>query len=119
MSMRAAYHLAFAVFSVGTVATPTMAPNVGDPVTTTSAIPSHAIPDAVRNFAADLSARLNVNREGSLVVSLNHGMSIGESLPESVEVHPIPKHETYRYALVDGHRVIVDAASRKIVYVIQ
>jgi hypothetical protein len=36
-----------------------------------------------------------------------------------VELHPIPKHETYRYALVDGHCVIVDATSRKIVYVIQ
>lgn len=85
--MRAAYRLALAVFSVGAVATPTMAPNVVDPATTTSAIPSHAIPDAVRNIAADLSAQLNVNREGSLVVSLNQGMSIGESLPESVEVH--------------------------------
>lgn len=117
--MRAAYHLAFAVFSVGTVATPTVAPNAIDPITTASEIPSHAIPDAVRNIAADFAVRLNGNQEGSPTLSLNQGMSIGKSLPESVEVHPIPKHETYRYALVDGHRVIVDAVSRKIVYVIQ
>lgn len=117
--MRAAYHLAFVVFSVGAVATPTMAPTMIEPLATASTISSQAIPDVVRNVTADLPLRLNVNREGSPALSSNHGMSIGESLPESVEVHPIPKHETYRYALVDGQRVIVDAVSRKIVYVIQ
>jgi hypothetical protein len=119
MSMRAAYHLAFAVFSVGTVATPTTAPNATDPITTTSALQSHAIPDAVRNIAADLSAGLNAKQESSPAIHLDQGISVGESLSELVELHPIPKHETYRYAVVDGHRVIVDATSRKIVYVIQ
>jgi hypothetical protein len=119
MSMRAAYHLAIAVFSVGTVASPTPAPNVTDPITTTSAIQSHAIPDTVRNIAADLSARLNAKQESSAAIHLDQGMSVGESLSELVELHPIPKHETYRYAVLDGHRVIVDATSRKIVYVIQ
>jgi hypothetical protein len=117
--MRAAYHLAFAVFSVGTVVTPTTAPNATDPITTSSAIQSHAIPDAVRNIAADVSASLNVKRESSLAPSYDQQISVGESLSELVELYPIPKHETYRYAVVDGHRVIVDATSRKIVYIIQ
>jgi len=117
--MRAAYHLALLVFSVGTVATPTTAPKVIDPLVTASTGSSQAIPDVVRNVTADLSARLNVNRESSPALFSSHWMSVGESLPETVEVYPIPKHETYRYALVDGQRVIVDAVSRKIVYVIQ
>jgi hypothetical protein len=117
--MRAAYHLAFAVFSVGTVATPTTAPNATDPSTTTAAIQSHAIPDSVRNIAADVSASLNEKRERPLSPSYGQRISVGESLSELIELYPIPKHETYRYAVVDGHRVIVDATSRKIVYVIQ
>ncbi|QRM30231.1 DUF1236 domain-containing protein [Microvirga sp. VF16] len=117
--MRAAYHLAFAVFSVGTVAAPTTVPNAPDPTTATSSIQSHPIPDTVRNIAADLSARLNAGQENFPVAALDRGISPGESLSETIELYPIPKHETYRYAVVDGHRVIVDATSRKIVYVIQ
>jgi hypothetical protein len=117
MSMRAAYHLAFAVFSVGTVATPTTAPNATDPVATTSAIQSHAIPDVVRNIATDFSARLNAKQERA-EGHIDQKISIGESLSELIELHPIPKHETYRYAEVNGHRLVVDATSRKIVYVI-
>jgi hypothetical protein len=44
---------------------------------------------------------------------------VGETLPEAVALHFIPKHETYRYAVVNDRRVIVDAASRKVVYVIR
>lgn len=117
--MRVAYHLAFAVFSVGTIAAPTTAPNATGPITATSSIQSHAIPDAVRNIAADLSSRLSARQENSPAADLDQEISIGESLSDSVELYPIPKHETYRYAAVGGHRVIVDATSRKIVYVIQ
>ncbi|WP_262267928.1 MULTISPECIES: DUF1236 domain-containing protein [Microvirga] len=117
--MRAAYHLAFAVFSVGTIATPTTAPNATDPLATASVNPSHAIPEAVRTMAADLSARLTVGLERSPTTSVAQGTSVGDSLSETIELRPIPKHETYRYAVVDGRRVIVDATSRKIVYVIQ
>ena len=115
--MRVAYHLALAVFSVGTVATPTTAPNATAPVTT-SMFQSHGIPDVVRNVAAEVSARLNKRQEGS-APHVEQRVSVGDSLSDSVELHPISRHETYRYAVVDGHRLIVDAASRKIVYVIQ
>ena len=46
-------------------------------------------------------------------------LGIGEVLPEGVELHPVPRHQSYQYALVQGHRVIVDAASRQIVYIIR
>ncbi len=117
--MRAAYRLAFIVFSVGAVAAPAMAPTVIEPLATASAISSQAIPDVVRNVATDLTLLLNASLEGSPMLSPSRLISVGESLPVAVEVYPIPKHETYRYALLDGQRVIVDAASRKVVYVIQ
>lgn len=45
--------------------------------------------------------------------------AVGEVLPEGTELHMIPRHESYRYAVVQGQRAIVDAASRQIVYIIR
>jgi len=116
--MKAAYHLALAVFSVGAVAAPATAPNVTDPITA-SVFQVHVIPDVVRNVAAEVSTRLGADQDGSAATRVKHQIAVGESLSDSVELHPIPKHETYRYAVIDGHRLVVDATSRKIVYVIQ
>lgn len=44
---------------------------------------------------------------------------IGDMLPEGAALYVVPRHESYRYTIVNGHRVIVDAASRQVVYVIQ
>jgi Protein of unknown function (DUF1236) len=115
--MRAAYHLAFAIVSVGAIATPTTAPNATDPQTAASA--NQVIPALVRSIAADISSQLNAGRGSSPVAGLDHVISVGGTLPESVELYPISQHETYRYAVVDKRRVIVDTASRKVVYVIQ
>ncbi|MXQ10418.1 DUF1236 domain-containing protein [Microvirga makkahensis] len=46
-------------------------------------------------------------------------LGVGEVLPEGAELYPVPQHESYRYAIVQGHRLIVDAASRQIVYIIR
>ena len=111
--MRAAYHLAFAAFSLGAVAMPTTAPNA-----TNTAIFLTDMPEAVRAIAADFSAKLNA-REFSSDIRFGRSLSVGESLPETVELHSIPNHESYRYAVVDDHRFVVDAMSRKVVYVIR
>ncbi|WP_201829937.1 DUF1236 domain-containing protein [Microvirga zambiensis] len=111
--MRAASYLAFAVFSLGAAAMPTTAPNA-----TNTARSLTEIPEAVRNIAADFSARLNA-RELASEAGFGRGLSVGESLPDTVELHSIPNHETYRYAVVDDHRFVVDAMSRKVVYVIR
>jgi len=111
--MRAAYYLAFAVFSLGAVAMPSTAPNA-----TSAATFLTEIPDAVRTIAMDLSARLNTG-DSSFETLLGSKLTVGESLPETVELHSIPNHETYRYAVVDDHRFVVDAMSRKVVYVIR
>jgi hypothetical protein len=118
--MRAAYHLALVVFSVGTIATPTTAPNAthqaGPPM---SANQQHALLDATRNIAADTPVRSNSRHAPALASHFSRGALIGETLPEDAELHPIQHHETYRYAVVSSHRVIVDAASRRIVYVVR
>ena len=118
--MRAAYHVAFAVFSVGTVATPTTAPNATDGAGASSpTVQQHAVLDAARSIPADFLIRPRLKQEASLSLPLDLGASVGETLPETLELHRIPQHETYHYAVVNDRRVIVDAASRKIVYVIQ
>lgn len=117
--MRAAYHLAFAVFSVGTVATPTTAPNATNHAGALLSAPQqHALLDAVSGIGADFSARPHRRPDFSEPVRTDQGASIGETLPDDIDLYPIPRHETYRYAVVNKHRVIVDAASRRIVYVV-
>lgn len=46
-------------------------------------------------------------------------LDVGEVLPEGMTLHAVPRHESYRYAVLQGQRVIVDAASRQIVYIIR
>jgi hypothetical protein len=119
--MRAASYLAFAMFSISTVAVPSTAPNATDRTASWASVTHHrAIIDAARGIASDLAARQPVRlRVLSAMSQDSRGTSIGETLPDAIELHPIPKHETYRYAVVNDHRVIVDAASRKVVYVVQ
>jgi hypothetical protein len=118
--MRAAYHLAIAVFSVGTIATPTVGPSAtyqaGPPV---SANQQHASLEATRNNATEAPTRDASGQNTILASHFSRGALIGETLPEEIDLHPIPRHETYRYAVMDDHRVIVDAASRRIVYVVR
>jgi hypothetical protein len=116
--MRAAYHLAFAVFSVGTVATPTTAPEATNHAGALLTVPQpHRLLDAV-SIPADLSAQSRSQQDASVPVNVDQSASIGETLRDDIDLHPIPRHETYRYAVVNKHRVIVDAASRRIVYVV-
>lgn len=46
-------------------------------------------------------------------------LQIGDVIPEGAVLYVVPRHESYRYTIVDGRRVIVDAASRQVVYIIQ
>ncbi len=118
--MRAAYHLAIAVFSVGAVATPTTAPNAthqaGPPMPGGQ---QHASLDPARNIAAAAAIGDGSQPNATLASHFSRGALIGETVPEEVDLHPIPRHETYRYAVMNDHRVIVDATSRRIVYVVR
>jgi len=44
---------------------------------------------------------------------------VGTVLPETVELHTIPKYKTYRFAVINHQRVIVDPHSRKVVKIIE
>ena len=47
-------------------------------------------------------------------------VKLGESLPETVELHPIDVPDVkYRYVVVDGQTVLVDPETRRIVQVIE
>jgi hypothetical protein len=49
----------------------------------------------------------------------NQRLAVGKVLSETVALYPVPRHESYRYAVVQGQRAIVDAASRRIIYIIR
>lgn len=44
---------------------------------------------------------------------------VGQPLPETVVVTPIPDDPNYAYAIVNDQRVIVEPSSRKVIQVIQ
>jgi Protein of unknown function (DUF1236) len=64
-----------------------------------------AIPASVLGFVA--------TAPGPSVV-IEQPIVVGEPLPDRVRVRPIPRSE-YRYAVVNGQRVIVDPTTRRIV----
>ncbi len=43
---------------------------------------------------------------------------VGEPLPTTVELRPVPQYTEYRYAVVNDRRVIVDPRTRRVVKII-
>jgi hypothetical protein len=43
---------------------------------------------------------------------------VGEPLPATVELRPVPNYTQYRYAVVNDRRVIVEPRTRKIIKII-
>ncbi len=60
---------------------------------------------------SSLPAQPSVVYDGPVVV--------GEPLPQTVAIYPVPKYPDYEYAIVNHHRVIVDRNSHRIVRVIE
>jgi hypothetical protein len=46
-------------------------------------------------------------------------VEVGTELPQTVELYPIPKYDTYEYAVVNHERVIVDHRTGRVVQVIK
>jgi len=65
------------------------------------------IPNAVIN---------SVPRERSVVV--RERVVVGEPLPETVVLRPVPRHTEYRYAVVNDRRVIVEPRTRRVIRII-
>jgi hypothetical protein len=57
-----------------------------------------------------------VPRDRSVVVE--DRVVVGEPLPATVELRPVPSHTEYRYAVVNDRRVIVEPRTRKVIKII-
>lgn len=67
-------------------------------------------PDEVRTY---------VMHEDVPSVRVEREVVVGSELPDTVAVHPVPKYETYSYAVVNDRRVIVEAKTRKVIQVVE
>jgi len=52
-------------------------------------------------------------------VTMEEPVAIGEPLPASVEVRPVPGYTDYRYAVVNNQRLIVDPHTRRVIRVVE
>ncbi|WP_052954544.1 DUF1236 domain-containing protein [Microvirga vignae] len=123
--MRILLILIFAVFSLGAMATFEGArktpDNSGSKLANAQTGTLTGAVSFVRKAKAHLSAdgRAQTWSEPSARGQDTPRLQIGDVPPEGAVLYVVPRHESYRYTIVNGRRVIVDAASRQIVYVIE
>ena len=55
---------------------------------------------------------------GEPSVTIRERVVVGEPLPETVVLRPVPSYTEYRYAVVNDRRVIVEPRTRRIVKII-
>jgi Protein of unknown function (DUF1236) len=51
-------------------------------------------------------------------VTYSQPVVVGEVLPQTVTIYPVPQQRQYEYAIINNHKVIVEPATRRIVRVI-
>jgi len=51
-------------------------------------------------------------------VAVRERVVVGEPLPSTVELRPVPRYSDYRYAVVNDRRVIVEPRTRKVIKII-
>jgi uncharacterized protein DUF1236 len=59
-----------------------------------------------------------VQRDTTPSVSVQERIVVGEAVPATVQLRPVPQHTEFRYAYVNNSRVIVDSRSNKVVKII-
>jgi hypothetical protein len=52
-------------------------------------------------------------------VTIEEPIVVGEPVPAAVEVRPVPGYVDYRYAVVNGQRLIIDPRTRRVIRVIE
>lgn len=55
---------------------------------------------------------------GEPSVTVRERVVVGEPLPETVVLRPVPSHTEYRYAVVNQRRVIVEPRTRRVIKII-
>jgi hypothetical protein len=68
------------------------------------------IPNAVIN---------SIDEERAPSVVVRERVVVGEPLPETVVLRPVPRYSEYRYAVVNDRRVIVDPRTRRVIKIIE
>jgi hypothetical protein len=46
-------------------------------------------------------------------------VAVGEPMPDTVAVYPVPDYDAYSYTVIGGRRVIIDRRTRRIVRIIE
>lgn len=63
--------------------------------------------------------RTYVTRETVPSVTVTEKVAVGEPLPATVVLRPVPSHAEYSFAVVNNQRVIVEPQSRKVITIIE
>ncbi len=69
--------------------------------------------------ALEPEVRTYVQRERVPSVRVDREVIVGEPLPSQVRLHSVPRHPKYRFAMVNGQRVIVEPQSRRVIEIIE
>src|SRR3981081_4175010 len=57
----------------------------------------------------------SIQGERAPSVRIQESVVVGEPLPRTVELRPVPRYTEYRYAVVNDQRVIVDRRTRRVI----
>jgi hypothetical protein len=60
-----------------------------------------------------------VIHENTPSVAVEGDVTTGYVVPETVELHTVPKYRKYSYAVINDQRVIVDPGTRKVITVVR
>jgi hypothetical protein len=63
--------------------------------------------------------RTYVTREQVPSVRVTEKIVVGEALPATVTLRPVPNHAAYSFAVVNDRRVIVEPKTRKVIQIIE
>jgi hypothetical protein len=63
--------------------------------------------------------RTYVTRESMPSVRVTEKVVVGEALPQTVVLRPVPNHADYSFAVVNDRRVIVEPKTRKVIKIIE
>lgn len=76
---------------------------------------------AAAGMAAEPPAevRTYVTREQAPSVRVTEKVVVGEPLPATVVLRPVPNHAGYSFAVVNDRRVIVEPKTRKVIQIIE
>jgi len=61
----------------------------------------------------------SIDQERAPSVVVRERVVVGEPLPETVVLRPVPRYSEYRYAVVNDRRVIVDPRTRRVIKIIE